>query len=98
MAALTVPKKNVSRYIRSLAKKNCVEYTESKLDKVARVVTRLAGDDVKPDEVESLLIHLRREGFIAGSEMVILHSRYLDEIKLKAAAKVKSEPKLLAVR
>lgn len=84
MTALTIPEKNVSTFIRALAEQNGVSYIESKLDKVARVVTRLAGDDVKPDDVEGLLINLSRKGCIAGSEMVILHSRYLDEIKAES--------------
>lgn len=81
MANLIIPKKNVSTFIRALAEKNGVNYVESSLDKVARVVTRMAGDDVTPDDVEGLLINLSRKGCIAGAEMMILHSRYLDEIK-----------------
>lgn len=102
MAGLTIPKKNVSLFILTMAEKNGVHYTENKLDRVARVVTRLAGDDVKPDEVEGLLIHLRRQGLIEGSEMVILHSRYLDEVEAKAAKETKSKavskPRVFAAR
>lgn len=91
MTSLTIPQENVSRFIRALAKKNGVDYVESSLDKVARVVTRLAGDDVKPDHVEGLLINLNREGYIAGSDMMILHSRYLDEVKARSNAPGKPE-------
>jgi len=81
MVALNNPAKNVSGFIRALAEDNGVGYTESRLDKVARIVTRLAGDDVRPDDIEGLLINLNRKGCIAGSDMMILHSRYLDEAK-----------------
>lgn len=81
MATLNIPEKNVSGFIRSLAESNGVHYTESRLDKVSRVVTRLAGDEVNPDDIEGLLISLSRKGFIAGPDMMKLHSRYLDELK-----------------
>jgi hypothetical protein len=84
MPILKIPEKNISGFIRTLAERNGVYYTESRFDKVARIVTRLAGDDVKPDDVEGLLINLNRKGCIAGSEMMTLHSRYLDELKANA--------------
>lgn len=86
MATLDIPSKNLSSFIRALAERNGVEFVESKWDNVARIVTRLAGDDVKPDDVEGLLLRLNRKGCIAGSEMLLLHSRYLDEIKAIHAA------------
>lgn len=87
MATLKIPSKNLSSFIRTLAKRNGVDYVESKWDRVARVVTRLAGDDVQPDEVEGLLLRLNRKGCIANSEMMLLHSRYLDEIRTIHAAR-----------
>lgn len=81
MATLDIPLKNLSSFIRAVAERNGVEFIESKWDAMARIVTRLAGDDVKPDDVEGLLLRLNRKGCIAGSEMLLLHFRYLDEIK-----------------
>lgn len=81
MATLNIPEKDVSGFIRSLAERYGVHYSESRLDKVSRIVTQLAGDDVNPDNIEGLLINLNREGVIAGSDMMKLHSRYLDELK-----------------
>lgn len=83
MITLNIPEKNVSGFIQKLAESNGVHYTESRLDKISRVVTRLAGDDVRPDNVEGLLINLKRRGFIAGDDMMRLHSRYLDELNAK---------------
>lgn len=84
MATLNIPEKDVSGFIRTLAERNGVYYAESRLDKVARIVTRMAGDDVRPDDVEGLLINLNRKGSISGSDMMTLHSRYLDELKVNA--------------
>lgn len=98
MPSLTIPKKNVSLFIRTLAEENGVHYTETKLDRVAQVVTSLAGDDVRPDEVEGLLISLRRQGLIQGSEMVILHSRYLNEIEMKGISGPESNSGFAAFR
>lgn len=81
MASLNIPEKDVSRFIRTLARRNGVDYAETALDKMAQVVTRLAGDDVHPDDIEGLLINLNRKGSITGSDMMVLHSRYLDELK-----------------
>ncbi len=82
MAALNIPDQDVSGFIRSLAQSNGVSAPPSRLDRISRVVTRLAGDDVAPDEIEGMLISLSRRGLIGGSDMVKLHSRYLDEISL----------------
>ncbi|NWD26870.1 hypothetical protein HX864_26615 [Pseudomonas yamanorum] len=85
MVTLNIPEKDVTGFIRTLAKRYGVDYVESRFDKVAQIITRLAGDDVKPDDVEGLLINLNRKGWIASSDMMVLHSRYLDETH--AAAK-----------
>lgn len=41
--------------------------------------TRLSGDDVVTDELEDLLVALKREGVISGAEMVDLLSQSLAE-------------------
>jgi hypothetical protein len=46
---------------------------------LAQTITRLADDDVKPDETEKLVIALRRANVIDGSQMLILLGRYFDE-------------------
>lgn len=80
MATLNIPEKNVSGFIRLLAARNDVHYVESRLDRVAQIVTRLAGDNVQPDDIEGLLINLNRKGCIGSTDMMRLHSRYLDEL------------------
>lgn len=87
MATFDIPSKNLASFIRALAERNGVDFVESTWDRVARVATRLAGDDVEPDEVERLLLLLNRKGCITSSGMIVLHSRYLDEIKLIHAAR-----------
>jgi hypothetical protein len=46
---------------------------------LAEIATRLAGDDVVTDEIEDLIVTLKRAGAISGNEMVTLLSRYLSE-------------------
>lgn len=48
---------------------------------LAEVITHLAGDEVKPDETEELIIALRRANVIDGPTMVTLLGRYFDETR-----------------
>jgi hypothetical protein len=48
-------------------------------DDLAEVVTRLSDDEVATDDVEDLVVALRRSGTISGSEMVDLLGQYLNE-------------------
>lgn len=61
-----------------LAKQHNVRYHHTPEDELAEVATRLAGDDVVPDEIEDLVVALKRAGAINGSEMVTLLGGYLD--------------------
>jgi hypothetical protein len=46
---------------------------------LAEIVTRLSDDDVATDDVEDLVVALKRSGAISGSEMVDLLGQYLNE-------------------
>ncbi|QFT29481.1 hypothetical protein FIV00_03215 [Labrenzia sp. THAF82] len=65
--------------IRVLAKKHDISVARTALDDWADDVTRLAGDDVRFDEVQELVVALRRARVVDGVELTRLHSRYLDE-------------------
>jgi hypothetical protein len=65
--------------IRALAKKHGIVAERTALDDWADDVTRLAGDDVQFDEVQELIVALRRARVVDGVELTRLHSRYLDE-------------------
>jgi hypothetical protein len=65
--------------VRDLARQHQISASRTELDDWADDVTRLAGDNVHLDEVEELIVALRRAGVVDGIELTRLHSRYLDE-------------------
>lgn len=56
-----------------------IRFQLTNADVLADVATRLSGDDVTTDEVEDLVVALKRAGIITGHEMVDLLGTYLDE-------------------
>jgi len=65
--------------VRDLASRHQITASRSEIDDWADAVTLLAGDDVTLDDVEELIVALRRSGAIDGQTLTRLHSRYLDE-------------------
>jgi hypothetical protein len=70
---------STARVIRELARRHRVAYVKSGRDVLADHFTRLAGDDVRLDDVEQLLIALQRQGHLTRTEAVRLQARYLRE-------------------
>lgn len=70
-------KGDVEEYVRALAAEHGVTLEQDAYAKMAQVLTALAGDDVELDEVERLLVALKRAGVIQGAEMVLLQAEYL---------------------
>ena len=68
-------------YIRKLASRHQVVFIPTKLDAFAQDVTRLAGDHVRLDEVECLLLGLQRAGHLSRPELIRLQAKYLREAK-----------------
>jgi len=66
-------------YVIALADKSGIRYHPTPEDALAAIATRLAGDEVVTDEIEDLIVALRRGGAISGDEMVDLLGRYLAE-------------------
>ncbi|WP_339804643.1 hypothetical protein [uncultured Marinobacter sp.] len=66
-------------YITDLAEQFGIRYQATPEDALADIATRLAGDEVVTDEIEDLIVALRRAGAINGNEMVALLGQYLDE-------------------
>lgn len=72
--------KNSARsQIVALAKSRGIRYQRLADDELAEVVTRLSDDNVATDDVEDLVVALKRSGAISGSGMVDLLSQYLNE-------------------
>jgi hypothetical protein len=74
-------KQAVATTVRALAEQYNVAYVTTSTDVWAHNVTRLAGDDVKLDEVELLLIALQRSGHLSRPDALALQVRYLREAK-----------------
>ena len=67
--------------IRELASRHQVVFIPTKLDAFAQDATRLAGDHVRLDEVECLLLGLQRAGHLSRPELIHLQAKYLREAK-----------------
>nr|WP_181375533.1 hypothetical protein [Polaromonas sp. E3S]AWD72047.1 hypothetical protein pE3SP1_p012 [Polaromonas sp. E3S] len=74
-----IPIAGLSTFITDLAKQHGVVYVKTGSSALAEVITGLADDEVKPDEIERLIIALRRANVIDGQTMVKLLGSYLDE-------------------
>jgi len=70
---------NIRYYVTDLADQLGIRYQATPEDALAVIATRLAGDEVVTDEIEDLIVALKRAGTINGREMVALLGRYLDE-------------------
>jgi hypothetical protein len=66
-------------HVIALADRLGVRYQPSTDEALAAVVIRLSGDEVVSDDVEDLIVALRRAESITGAEMVELLSLYLNE-------------------
>ncbi|MBC2382181.1 hypothetical protein HF257_21325 [Pseudomonas sp. WS 5106] len=77
--ALIIPKSGLRRYVMDLADSCQVAYVRTYADEWAESVSRLAGDDVRTDVIENLVIALKKEKKITGLEAVHLLANYLRE-------------------
>lgn len=66
-------------YVVALADQFNVSYHPTPEDALAEIATRLAGDEVVTDEIEDLIVALRRADAITGDEMVELLGRHFSE-------------------
>ena len=79
----TLPTKNVGSFVIELAKYHNVSYTYNSLDQFAVSVTKLAGDVVKHDHIEDLLVVLKRAGKLSMQQVAQLSVNYLRERELR---------------
>lgn len=73
------PPESAELTIRELAFQHGVHADRSELDDWCEAVSANAGDDVQSDDVEQLIIGLRRVDARDGVELTKLHARYLEE-------------------
>jgi predicted transcriptional regulator of viral defense system len=74
-----MPTKNIKQYVLALANQHNVSYIYSSIDQFADSVTSLAGDDVKHDRIEDLLVALKRAGKLSMQQVALLSVNYLRE-------------------
>jgi len=77
------PSDPTSIYVRQLAKREGIVFTPTYADLWAKAVTNLAGDDVKSDKTDDLLVALTRAGKLSARDMtrlVIAHHRNLARV------------------
>lgn len=78
---LAIPTVDVARFVQELARRYKVAYIPNAMDQWAETVTRLAGDDVRADSTEDLLIALKRAGKISTTDVAALTINHLRERK-----------------
>ena len=74
-----LPKTGVADFIHRLAEASEVTYKRTRLDDWAEAVTQAAGDDVKLDPTENLLVALAKKNVITGSQAMRLLNNYMEE-------------------
>ena len=77
-----IPTVGLEDYITGLARQHRIHYAKTSNDALAEVITRLADEGVKMDQIALLLLALERAGVIPTEDVVPLHITYLRE-KLK---------------
>lgn len=70
-----------ARYVRDLAKSEGVGFNPSYADRWASSVTKLAGDEVRSDSTDDLLVALTRSGKITAKDMVALVIKHHKDLK-----------------
>ena len=77
--ATDIPTSGLAKYITDLANQYNVTYVRTFYDELAATITKLSDDEVEPDDIENLLITLKREGILSGKDMLSLLVNYLRE-------------------
>lgn len=70
---------SVASQIRKLAKTHKITAERDRLSRMAMTITGLAGDQVELDNVEQLLINLKRKGILDRAQTLDLQGRYMQE-------------------
>jgi hypothetical protein len=77
----TVTENSTAAYILGLAAQHHVTYIQTASDRLALHMTRLADDEIRPDEIECMLFALHRAGHLSREQLVHLQVQYLREAK-----------------
>ncbi len=81
MATIAVLTKTTARdEILDLAKLHGITYEETALDRFAKKAAELSDAEATLDDIDHLLVALRRANVLDGTTATQLHMRYLNEI------------------
>lgn len=72
---------SVDAKVRRLAKAHNVTAELDDMSRIAVTVTRMVGDVVELDDIERLLVNLKRKGVLSKSEILTLQGEFLQEKK-----------------
>lgn len=70
-----------AQYVLDLARTRGISYAQTYADIWANAVTKLAGDEVRPDATDDLLVALARAGKVTPEELVKLTMAHHRELK-----------------
>ncbi|CAI1782245.1 Uncharacterised protein [Serratia ficaria] len=70
---------SVASYVHQLAKDHEITHSRDGMSRMAVAITGLADDAVELDEVEQLLVNLKRKGVLTKPEILSLQARYFRE-------------------
>jgi hypothetical protein len=68
--------------IQALARRHGVTYAPTPLDQLGKAMSQLAGDDMKLDDTEYLLLALERSGHLSTRDANRLHVAYMRQHRL----------------
>lgn len=74
-----LPKNGVSAFVKRFAQTHNVIYKRSRFDDWSESVTRAAGDDVRLDQTEKLLVALKKRNLINGRQAARLLTNHIRE-------------------
>ena len=70
----------MKNHIVNLANQHDIKYVRTSLSEMAKIITELSDDKVVQDDVERLVIALRKAEVISSEEMLLLLHGYLKEL------------------
>ncbi len=79
MLSINIPTSGLKEFVARLANEHGVIYKRIWADEFAEAATQLAGDNIISDEVENLVVALRRAYVIDSKKMIEILSKYYKE-------------------
>lgn len=76
---LKIPETGLKDFVLDLARQHQITWIKTYADEWAESVTRLADDEVQTDNIENLVIALKKDRRISNIEMVQMLANYLRE-------------------